>query len=88
MTPYPFQANTYGLPAEVVKECIVGFVETLQAPTNGAPSNFHDWVVKTFGSGIAKHFMLPYNENSGSRTCTASQRTGSAGRFPSHHWMK
>ena len=62
MTPYPFQANTYGLPAEVVKECIVGFVETLQAPANGAPSNFHDWVVKTFGSGIANHFMLPYNQ--------------------------
>lgn len=61
-TPYPFQANTYGLPAEVVKECVVGFVETLHAAPNGTPANFHDWVVKTFGSGIAKHFMLPYNE--------------------------
>jgi len=62
MTPYPFQANTFGLPAEVVKECVVGFVETLQAPPNGGPKNFHEWVLKTFGSGIAKHFMLPYNE--------------------------
>ena len=61
-TPYPFQANTYGLPPEVVKECVVGFVESLQAPPNGGPKNFHDWVLKTFGSGIAKHFMLPYNE--------------------------
>ena len=61
-TPYPFQANTYGLPPEVVKECIVGFVETLHAPSNGGPKNFHDWVLKTFGSGIAKYFMLPYNE--------------------------
>src|SRR5439155_972624 len=24
ITPYPFQANTYGLPAEVIKECVVG----------------------------------------------------------------
>jgi protoporphyrinogen oxidase len=62
ITPYPFQANTYGLPADVVKECVVGFVETLQAPVNGGPKNFHEWVTKTFGSGIAKHFMLPYNE--------------------------
>jgi protoporphyrinogen oxidase len=61
-TPYPFQANTYGLPAEVVKECVVGFVETLQATPNGGPKNFHEWVLKTFGAGIAKHFMLPYNE--------------------------
>ena len=62
ITPYPFQANTYGLPPEVVKECVTGFVETLHAPPNGTPKNFHDWVLKTFGSGIAKHFMLPYNE--------------------------
>jgi protoporphyrinogen oxidase len=62
ITPYPFQANTYGLPAEVVKECVIGFVESMQASTNGGPKNFHEWVLKTFGTGIAKHFMLPYNE--------------------------
>jgi len=61
-TPYPFQANTYGLPPGVVKDCVVGFVETLQAPPNGAPKNFHEWTLKTFGAGIARHFMLPYNE--------------------------
>lgn len=62
ITPYPFQANTYGLPPQAVKECVVGFVETLQAQSSGQPKNFHDWVMKTFGSGIARHFMLPYNE--------------------------
>jgi len=61
-TPYPFQANTHGLPPETVKECLLGFIETLQTPANSGPKNFHDWVLKTFGSGIAKHFMLPYNE--------------------------
>jgi protoporphyrinogen oxidase len=60
-TPYPFQANTYGLPPEVVKECVIGFVESMQH-TNGGPKNFHEWVLQTFGTGIAKHFMLPYNE--------------------------
>ena len=61
-TPYPFQANTYGLPPEIIKECIVGFVESMHASTNDRPTNFHDWVLQTFGAGIARHFMLPYNE--------------------------
>jgi protoporphyrinogen oxidase len=77
LTPYPFQANTFGLPTEVVRECVEGFVETLieearykgTAPAAGLPPSigadpvsFHDWVLRTFGKGIAKHFMLPYNE--------------------------
>jgi protoporphyrinogen oxidase len=62
ITPYPFQANTYGLPPEVVKECIVGFVETLKTNGNGGERNFYDWTLQTFGAGIAKHFMVPYNE--------------------------
>src|SRR5262249_50897599 len=27
----------------------------------GAPRNFEEWIVRRFGGGIAKHFMLPYN---------------------------
>jgi protoporphyrinogen oxidase len=61
-TPYPFQANTYGLPPEIVKECVIGFVESMQANDSTAPANFHEWTLRTFGAGIAKHFMLPYNE--------------------------
>jgi protoporphyrinogen oxidase len=61
VTPYPFQANTYGLPPEVVRDCVVGFVESLHSDHRNA-DNFHDWVLQTFGSGIAKHFMLPYNQ--------------------------
>ncbi|MBI4473851.1 MAG: FAD-dependent oxidoreductase [Acidobacteria bacterium] len=62
MTPYPFQANTYGLPPEVVKDCVLGFVETLTSKNGATPRNFHQWTLQTFGSGIAKHFMLPFNE--------------------------
>ena len=61
-TPYPFQANTYGLPPEVVKDCLIGFIESMHVNGAPAPANFHEWVLRTFGSGIAKHFMLPYNE--------------------------
>ena len=61
-TEYPFQVNTYGLPKHVVHECVMGFLETLQArkPQVQDP-NFHDWVLATFGAGIAEHFLLPYN---------------------------
>lgn len=64
-TRYPFQANTYGLPVGVVKECLVGLVD---AKSRGRlfpgldPLNFKDWIYANFGEGIAKHFMLPYNE--------------------------
>ena len=60
-TPYPFQANTYGLPETVVRDCLLGFIETL-AGNDEEPTNFHEWAVQTFGSGIAQHFMLPFNE--------------------------
>jgi UDP-galactopyranose mutase len=61
-TRYPFQANTYGLPVEVIQECLLGLIEATYAPQDGpAPANFEEWIVRTFGRGIADHFMLPYN---------------------------
>ena len=62
-TCYPFQTNTYGLPVETVKEIIHGFIEaTISNPPKGKPKNFEEWVLKHMGGGIAKHFMIPYNE--------------------------
>jgi protoporphyrinogen oxidase len=68
LTPYPFQANTYGLPREVVLECLLGLLKArhpedfnLRSPAE-APRNFREWLVRHFGEGIAKHFMVPYNE--------------------------
>lgn len=65
-TPYPFQANLHGLPPEVVQECVNGFVEALmRRAAEGEPDlsrlNFRDWAGRTFGSGIARHFLVPYN---------------------------
>jgi protoporphyrinogen oxidase len=65
-TPYPFQANLHGLPLDVVRECVSGFVEALlRREREGEPDlarlSFRDWVVATFGRGIAEHFMVPYN---------------------------
>ena len=62
-TEYPFQVNTRGLPREVVRECVMGFAETLQSKREIGPDpSFGRWALATFGEGIARHFMFPYNE--------------------------
>ncbi len=62
-TLYPFQANLFGLPPEVVKECLLGVIEAKLAPaTTAEPKNFHAYCLRHFGAGISKHFMIPYNE--------------------------
>lgn len=65
-TRYPFQANTYGLPLEVVHECVMGAIRAAEArPAEVAPEDepesFADWIRFYFGEGIARHFMVPYN---------------------------
>ncbi len=65
-TPYPFQANTHGLPDWVIKECVLGFIEAQEKPkkkiTDYSRKDFKSWCLETFGPGISKHFMVPYNE--------------------------
>jgi len=63
---YPFQANLHGLPPEVVRDCLTGFIEAHADPERPAESelaraSFHEWAEATFGRGIAAEFMLPYN---------------------------
>ncbi len=58
---YPFQGNLFGLPPEVVKECLLGVVEASKAHHAGPPLNFLEWSYRTFGVGITDHFMKPYN---------------------------
>jgi protoporphyrinogen oxidase len=62
VTDYPFQVNTHGLPKPVVRECVMGFAATLQRAADlGDEPSFQRWALATFGDGICKHFMLPYN---------------------------
>ena len=60
---YPFQANTWGLPPPVVRDCLLGFVEALRRQDAGqaAPRDFHEYILHHLGEGIARHFMVPYN---------------------------
>ena len=63
-TEYPFQVNTYGLPPEVVRECLLGFIATLTHPSTVPPAerSFKAWILENLGEGMAKHFMVPFNE--------------------------
>ena len=111
-TRYPFQGALYGLPPEVISECIVGAIEArfgsltakkpvadngsnhdytgperrgmfepllkpraavrkpsysgkerrLTAAHKGEPRNFEEFIYKVWGTGIAKHFAIPYNQ--------------------------
>jgi UDP-galactopyranose mutase len=43
-TPYPWQANTYGLPAQVIKECLMGVIKaTYERDGRPEPANFEEW---------------------------------------------
>ncbi len=60
-TRYPFQINLFGLPEEIIAECIQEFVTRPKKKMN-ASTSFHDWAAITFGKGIAKHFFYPYQK--------------------------
>lgn len=58
-TRFPFQSHLYGLPVQVVKDCILGFYNTLKKK-NIKPKNYEEWIIWNFGGGIAKYLMIPY----------------------------
>ena len=59
---YPFQNHLSSLPEEAMLECLIGLVESQTIDRGRAFSNFEEWVRAKFGAGVAKHFMVPYNE--------------------------
>lgn len=60
-TRYPFQGALYGLPPDVLKECLLGAIEARYGD-HPRPRNFEEFIVRVWGEGIARHFALPYNE--------------------------
>src|SRR3954447_16836409 len=57
--PYPFQNNIRDLEPQTVFECVNGLISAQRQ--DHQPTNFREWVDAVMGSGIAKHFMIPYN---------------------------
>lgn len=56
--PYPFQNNLRYLEPELVAECLLGLIE---APGGDPATNFDVWMNASFGPGITRVFMRPYN---------------------------
>ncbi len=61
ITPYPIQIHTWGLPPEIRRDCLLGFIEAWAAQRPD-PANFYQWVLDRFGEGLGRHFFFPYNE--------------------------
>ena len=82
ITPYPLQIHTYRLPAEVRRDCVLGFVQAALAGRHveSAGEDFATWVLGHFGEGFARHFFFPYNSKL--YCCPPSELTAEwAGRF-------
>jgi protoporphyrinogen oxidase len=58
--PYPFQNNIRYLPKESMWNCLKGLMDLAKAPQQN-PQNFYEWILASFGPGVAEEFMLPYN---------------------------
>jgi protoporphyrinogen oxidase len=60
--PYPFQSNLRYLPKEVQVSCLLGAAKAASNDGGRNADNFRDWILNTFGEGIAEAFMFPYNQ--------------------------
>lgn len=60
--PYPFQNNIGRLPEREMMECLAGLLQCRADGAVGRPENFREWIEGSFGEGIAKHFLIPYNK--------------------------
>ena len=59
--PYPFQSNLRYLPKDVQSSCLLGAAKAAANGGGREAGNFRDWILATFGEGIAEAFMFPYN---------------------------
>jgi protoporphyrinogen oxidase len=59
--PYPFQSNLRYLPKEIQVSCLLGAARVAANSDARHAANFRDWILATFGEGIAEAFMFPYN---------------------------
>jgi UDP-galactopyranose mutase len=133
-TRYPFQGALFGLPSEVLKECLVGAIEARFGPlkkrtgptsqANGSaingsgpaackaesitdccadgiaestvplsidgarsgsrsePRNFEEFIYSVWGSGVAKHFAVPYNRKLWAVPLAEMETSWLGGRVP------
>ncbi|HOJ96041.1 MAG TPA: FAD-dependent oxidoreductase [Methanospirillum sp.] len=61
---YPFENALHELSKEDCYNCLHEFIKALIASEKGdmrPPCNFEEWILQTFGKGIADAYLIPYN---------------------------
>ena len=111
-TRYPFQGSLYGLPAEVIAECLMGAITARYGDDESSTSNghanghasgnghapaglngkngqsnargedFEHFIYRVWGSGIAKHFAIPYNKKIWAVPLSEMETSWLGGRVP------
>jgi len=62
-TEYPFQVHLKGHRPDILLDCLVGLWKAHdQHRSTRTMRTFEDFIYAHFGEGIARHFLLPYNE--------------------------
>ena len=61
--PYPFQNNLHRLDPADRDRCVEGLRRATEGARAGRPppENFREWILQTFGEGVAELFLFPYN---------------------------
>jgi len=59
--PYPFQNNLHRLAPETCAACLEGLIRAALDQRPSSCRNFEEFLLRTYGQGIADVFMLPYN---------------------------
>ena len=55
---YPFENGLYDLEPQDRFECLYHYLHN----DHPEPTNFKEWIYRTFGTGLAEKYLLPYNE--------------------------
>jgi protoporphyrinogen oxidase len=64
---YPYQENNMGLPSATVRENVKGYLQAqlkrrFLGEEPAEAGDFKTWCLRSFGEGISRNFMFPYNE--------------------------
>ncbi len=61
-TAYPFQLHLHGHDRRTVYECLLGLWKAREERNKSRPRTFEEFILRNFGPGISRYFLVPYNE--------------------------